>query len=59
MRKGSKTISSHPDDISLIGDLIVKRVEDTRSEEATKLDFGSANITLATIERDERERLEL
>ena len=59
MRKGSRTSSSQSNDTGLIGNLIVKRVEETTSEEATKLVSRSANFTLATTQRDKRERLEL
>ena len=59
IRKGSKTISSQPNDTSLIGNLIVKRVEETTSEEAPELGVGSANFTLATTLRYKRKRLEL
>jgi len=47
MRKGSRTGSSQPSDNGLIGNLIVKRVEETTIEEATELGVGSANFTLA------------
>ena len=45
MRKGSKASSSQPDDTNFIGNLIVKRVEDTPCEEAIELNVGIANPT--------------
>ena len=48
MRKGSRTTSSQPNDIGLIGNLIVKRVEETTTKEAKMISVGSTNITLAT-----------
>ena len=59
MRKGSRIVSSQPDDTSLIDRLVIKRVEETTTEEAAELGVGSANFTLATTQRDKRERLEL
>ena len=59
MRKGSRASSTLPNDTGLIWSLIVKRVEETTSEEDTELGVGPANFTLATTQRDKRERLEL
>ena len=59
MRKGSRTSSSQPNDIGLIGNLIVKRVEETNSVEAIELGVGSAHFTLATTQRGQRDMLEL
>ena len=37
----------------------MKRLEETTSLEAAQLGVGVSNLTLATTERDEKERLEL
>lgn len=59
MRKGSRASSSQPNDTNLIGNLIVKRIEDTPNEEATKLNVRTTNLTLATTLREKKEKLEL
>lgn len=58
MRKGSKASSSQLDDNNLVGNLNVKRVEDTSSEEAIELNVKTTNLTLATNLREKRDRLE-
>lgn len=42
-----------------MGNIILKSVEYTTSVEATYLGVGVSNLTLATIERDYKERLSL
>ena len=58
MRKGSGASSSHLDDTGFIGNLIVKRVEDTPNEEAIELYVGTNNLTLAIALREKKDRLE-
>ena len=52
-------MSLQSDSTGLIGNLIVKRLEDTTFVEATHLNVGTSQLTLATIEKDENKRLEL
>ncbi len=42
-----------------MGNIIMKRVEDTTNVEALNLNVGTSNLALATIERDEKERIAL
>ena len=55
MRRGSRASSSQPDNTNMMGNLIVKRVEDTPNEDVAKPNFGRANLTLATTLREKRE----
>ena len=42
-----------------MGNIIVKRVEDTTSIEVAHLNVGTSQLTLAIAEKDENKRLEL
>ena len=59
IRKESRTMSLQLVSTRLIGNLIVKRVEDTISIEVAHLNVGTSQLTLATVEKDENKRLEL
>ena len=59
IRKASRTMSLQSDSTGMIGDIIVKSVEDTISMEAAHLNFGTSQLNLATIENDENKKLEL
>ena len=58
MGRGSRANSSQPNDTNMIGNLIVKRVEDTPNEEAIELNVGIANLSLATTLREKKEIFE-
>ena len=59
IRKASRTMSLQSDTTRLIGNLIVKGVEDTTSVQDTHSNVGAFQFTLVTIDKDENKRLEL
>ena len=59
VRKRSRTRSSQPNNIGLIGNLIVKRVEDTTNVEVAHLGMSVSGLNLATTEREKKIMFEL
>ena len=47
LKRGSRASYSQNNDSELMGNLIVKRIEDTPNEEATKLNVETTTLTLA------------
>ena len=58
-RRGSRAILSHPDDLGLIGNVIVRRVANTSHVQAAHMNVDYPQFSLATVKREEREIIEL
>ena len=59
LRRGSRAISSQPDDSGLIGNAIVRRVVDTSHVEVAHMNVDYSQFVLAIAKKEEREMFEM